>query len=512
MKYPRALAPVFFLHGLLLGLGVPTIRAEDGNGLPVRLYVREVSLSVLGKPAKVLAIEQDSGVQGFEPQTSSGFNVEVVNQLKEPTSIHWHGLVLPALMDGVPFVSQEPIPPNRKFNYQFPLKQSGTYWMHSHFGLQEQSLGTASLILQTQEQQAKADEQYVVLLGDFSFKPSSQILKELKVGMKRMKGMGGMKEMPKNQTLVAQKWDDAAQRFTVTSVDGELPDTDVKYDALLANRHTLDDPQVFPVKPGHTVLLRIIAGSSATNFFVNTGTVTAELTAADGQDILPLAGNFFQLGIAQRIDLLIKVPEQGGVFPIIAQGEGTRQQCGVVLATEGNAAPKVPVEAKFPAAGLDNTQELRLTAKNPLPERPVDRSLPCVLGGNMANYSWTINGFAYPNNNSLDVKEGERVEIVMRNDTGMSHPMHLHGHDVQVIEIDGKKVNGAVRDTLIVPPRSTIKVIFDANNPGVWAFHCHILYHLAAGMFTVLKYEGANTEFWQPDKTLSELATLGPER
>jgi FtsP/CotA-like multicopper oxidase with cupredoxin domain len=158
---------------------------EDGNGLPIRLYVREVSLTVLGKQAKVLAIEQNSGVRSFEPQTSSGFNVEVINQLKEPTSIHWHGLVLPALMDGVPFVSQEPIPPNGKFHYQFPLKQSGTYWMHSHFGLQEQSLGTAPLILWTEEQQAKADEQYVVLLHDFSFKPVSQILKELKAGMKR---------------------------------------------------------------------------------------------------------------------------------------------------------------------------------------------------------------------------------------------------------------------------------------------------------------------------------------
>src|SRR3984893_7976401 len=158
MKYPRALAPVFFLHCLLLGLGVPTIRAEDGNGLPIRLYVREVSLSVLGKPAKVLAIEQDSGVQGFEPQTSSGFNVEVVNQLKEPTSIHWHGILLPPLMDGVPYVSQDPIPPNGKMAYKFPLKQSGTYWMHSHFGLQEQMLNSAPLILQSEEQKAKADE------------------------------------------------------------------------------------------------------------------------------------------------------------------------------------------------------------------------------------------------------------------------------------------------------------------------------------------------------------------
>lgn len=167
---------------------------------------------------------------------------------------------------------------------------------------------------------------------------------------------------------------------------------------------------------------------------------------------------------------------------------------------------KLPTEAEFATAGLDNTQELRLTAKNPLPAKPVDRSLPCVLGGSMATYKWTINGLAYPNDKSLDVKEGERVEILIRNDTAMSHPMHLHGHDVQVVEIDGKKLNGALRDTLLIPPRSAATVIFDANNPGIWAFHCHILYHLAAGMFTVLRYQGADTRFWQPEKTLSELA------
>ena len=108
------------------------------------------------------------------------------------------------------------------------------------------------------------------------------------------------------------------------------------------------------------------------------------------------------------------------------------------------------------------------------------------------------------------MKEGERVEILFRNDTNMSHPMHLHGHDFQVVEIDGKRLNGALRDTLLVPPRSAIKVHFDANNPGVWAFHCHILYHLATGMFTVLKYQGANTDFWQPEKTLSEIPGLEP--
>jgi FtsP/CotA-like multicopper oxidase with cupredoxin domain len=156
MRSARFHAGILFLVCILVVLSAPSIRAQAAKSPPIRLYVREVSLKILGKEVKVMAITQESGAQGFNPQTSQGFDVEVVNQLKEPTSIHWHGLVVPALMDGVPFVSQEPIPPNGKFHYQFPLRQSGTYWMHSHFGLQEQSLGTAPLILQTKEQQAKA--------------------------------------------------------------------------------------------------------------------------------------------------------------------------------------------------------------------------------------------------------------------------------------------------------------------------------------------------------------------
>jgi FtsP/CotA-like multicopper oxidase with cupredoxin domain len=510
MKLQSALAPIAVLISLSGLLSCPPVASAEGaSDSPVRLYVREVPFKIFGKEVKVLAIEQESGAEGLNPKTSDGFNVEVVNQLKQPTSIHWHGIVLPSLMDGVPFVSQEPIPPGATFRYHFPLKQSGTYWMHSHFGLQEQLLASAPLILQTAEQQARADEQYVVLLSDYSTKPPGQILKQLKAGMK---GTGGVSKMPPAQKLVTQKWDDQTHGFVSAVVAAELPDTDIQYDALIANRRTFGDPDVFRVNPGHTVLLRIIAGSAATNFFVNTGTLTALLIATDGKDVLPVSGNFFQLGIAQRIDLLVTIPEQGGVFPIVAQGEGTKQQCGVVLATEGEAIPKIPVEAEFATAGLDNTQELRLTAKNPLPEKAIDRSLPCVLGGTMTKYDWTINGSAYPERNSLEVKEGERVEIVLRNETGMTHPMHLHGHDVEVTEIDGKKVSGALRDTLIVPPNSTIKVIFDANNPGIWAFHCHILYHALVGMFTVVEYAGADTPFWQPEKTLSELNGAGSER
>ncbi|MBV8212056.1 MAG: multicopper oxidase domain-containing protein [Verrucomicrobia bacterium] len=136
MKLPALREPI----ALFIGFALVSMTAATAEPPPVRLYVREVAIKILGQIRRVVAIEQESGATGLELRAADGFNVEVVNQLKEPTSIHWHGIVLPALMDGVPFVSQDPIPPGGSFHYQFPLKQSGTYWMHSHYGLQEQLL------------------------------------------------------------------------------------------------------------------------------------------------------------------------------------------------------------------------------------------------------------------------------------------------------------------------------------------------------------------------------------
>jgi Multicopper oxidase len=121
--------------------------ALSGASEPVRLFVKEVPLKVLGKEVSVIAIEQADGKQGYSPEKDDGFHVEVVNQLKVPTCLHWHGLILPNLMDGVPFVTQNPIAPGKSFRYDFPLKQSGTYWMHSHYGLQEQLYNSAPLII-----------------------------------------------------------------------------------------------------------------------------------------------------------------------------------------------------------------------------------------------------------------------------------------------------------------------------------------------------------------------------
>jgi FtsP/CotA-like multicopper oxidase with cupredoxin domain len=493
---------------------VGSLRAESNEikteSKPVKLFVREVPITVLGKTVKVTTIDQSDGVQGYSPEKSDGFHLEVVNQLPVPTSIHWHGLILPNLMDGVPYLTQEPIPPGGTYKYDFPLKQGGTYWMHSHYGQQEQQLTSAPMIIRTPAQSRLADAEFTVMLTDFSFTSPKDILKSLTANAGGMHGKSDLKTMnmsnPKD-SLTVQQWDPASKRLVSHQIKGPAPDIDVKYDALLANRRTLDNPELFAVKPAQTVLLRLIAASAATNFFIDTGDLDATITATDGENVKPLKGNFFQLAVAQRLDLLVTIPATGGFFPILALGEGSTLQTGCLLATPGAEIPKpgLGIRGQRMMGGLNNTQEIRLEAEEPLRDRPVQRSLPSVLGGNMMSYAWTINGATYPNRESLNVKEGERVELVNTNETGMSHPMHLHGHVFEVTEIDGQKISGAKRDTILVPPKSTIKIIFDADDPGVWAYHCHILYHLAAGMFAVLKYEGADTEFWQPDKTKAEL-------
>jgi FtsP/CotA-like multicopper oxidase with cupredoxin domain len=490
-----------------------------GNALgstsePVRLFVKEVPLKVLGREVTVIAIEQPDGTQGYSPEKADGFHVEVVNQLKVPTSIHWHGLILPNLMDGVPFVTQDPIAPGKSFRYDFPLKQSGTYWMHSHYGLQEQLYNSAPLIIWTPEERTKADRQVVVMLSDFSFTPPEQILEGLKSGMQSPsmkknpsgeKSEGGnSKKMSGNMVksppaeVIAQKWDDSKQRLVRTVLRAPEAEIDVKYDALLANRRTLDDPEIISVGAGESVLLRLIAASSSQNFYVDTGALEAEVLAVDGKAVRPMKGNFFQLGVAQRLDLKVIIPKEGGAYPISAQGEGTKLLCGVVLVTKGASVPQLSRTTALSTAALDNTQEKRLRALNPLPDRPIDRTLPATLGGNMATYVWTINGAAYPNRKSLDIRRGERVGIAFTISTKMGHPMHLHGHDFQVVEIDGEKISGALRDTLMVTPGSKMTVVFDADNAGIWPLHCHLLYHLDSGMFTVVKYDGADTKFWKP--------------
>jgi len=468
-----------------------------------RLTVKEVPLIVHGKEFTVAEIVQDNGTHGYSPIESEGFNVEVVNKLKVPTCIHWHGLVDPNKFDGVPFVTQNPILPGESYKYKFSLKQAGTFWMHSHYGLQEQYLASAPLIIRNKPMAAM--QEVVIMLPDFTFTPANEVLK----GLIEAPAMS-MEPAPPLK-LYGQTWDDTRNRLTRKEVDGTVANADVEYDALLANRRTIDDPEIIPVTAGKPVRLRIIAASTATNFYVSVPEeLSPRLVAVDGSDIEFVAGDYFQLAVAQRIDVIVRIPDGGGAFPIVAQGEGSLLLAGVTLKTENAGAITLPTQAKLNTVSLDYTQERVLRSAEPLRPRPIDNKLACSLEGTMKGYLWKINGHAYPNHQSLDVKAGQRVTVHFTNPTNMGHPMHLHGHVFQVVGLDGEKVEGATRDTLLIPPNQSGTIVFNADNVGIWAFHCHIIYHMARGMFTVLKYETADTSFWKPEESAREMLTLKP--
>jgi FtsP/CotA-like multicopper oxidase with cupredoxin domain len=335
--------------------------------------------------------------------------------------------------------------------------------MHSHQGLQEAFLLSAPLIVH--DPSGKVDEQEIILfLGDFSFTSPSAIYSKLRKP--------------------------AAKAMAMDKPDAN----DVDYDAYLINDRTLLDPDVVQVEKNGRVRLRIINGSSGTNFFVSLGDLQGELIATDGMDVAPVSGSRFPLAIAQRIDVRVQLPGEGA-FPILAHREGATEQAGVILATRGAPIRKLPPKNAAPAGLLTLDLESRLVAASPLAAKPIDQSFDLRLQGDMARYAWPINGIVFdtadPSSQKAQVrvKRGQRVALKFINETGMSHPMHLHGHSFQVIEINGKSLQGALRDTILVPPRTSVTVAFDANNPGIWYVHCHILWHLAAGMATLVQYE-----------------------
>jgi FtsP/CotA-like multicopper oxidase with cupredoxin domain len=270
---------------------------------------------------------------------------------------------------------------------------------------------------------------------------------------------------------------------------GKADLNDITYDAFLANDRTLADPQVFDVEKGAEVRLRIINGAASTNFWIDLGAIEGTVVTVDGNPVAPLKVQQFPLAVAQRVDIIMRMPADGKTVPVLARGEGRTLQTGVVLRPPRAAVPKILETAQDASPPITLMDETKLRAAQPLPSRPIDRSVPVDLIGNMASYTWglAVNGLAGA---PVTVATGERVELVMRNTTMMAHPMHLHGPSFQVTEINGQSFPGAMRDTVLVTPRSTVKVVLDADNPGLWAFHCHNLYHMEAGMFTTMVYRG----------------------
>lgn len=473
-----------------LGAGVSALaRAQAAEASPKILRIERRVIDVNGKPASVFGVSQPDGIFGLATEVGAPFRVRVENHIDEPSLLHWHGLTPPWRQDGVAGISAPPIPPGGAAEYDFPLPFGGAYWMHSHFGLQEQLLLSAPLIIRSRNNATKARE-IVLMLADFSFTPPQQIFENLRKGA-NASGMGKAMNMAEtgqmNKTIVEPA---AMPGLPSTGNTPPQPDlNDVVYDAFLANDRTLADPEVVSLEPGEEVLLRIINASSMSAYHIDLGRIEGELIAVDGHGILPVKGRRFPITVAQRLDVRFLLPKDVGAYPVLALLEGARRRSGLILRAGRSHVEKIAELSDAAAPALTLELESRLQATEPLRPRKTDRVHVLNLTGAMQHYQWSINDVVWSEATPpLPVSAGERVELLFVNRTPMPHPMHLHGHTFQVVAIDGERFAGAVRDTVLVPPKTSVAVAFDADNPGWWALHCHLLYHMDAGMFTTIRY------------------------
>lgn len=452
-------------------------KATSSGGGTRSLAVTKRVIEVNGRAADVFGLLQPNGTVGLTLDAEAPFDVALANQGGEATLIHWHGLVPPWNMDGVPDNPAALLKAKETRRYRFPVGSGGTHWMHAHT-LQEQNLLAAPLIVRTADDRQRDEQEVFVLLHDFSFTPAEELLAKLKgaTGGHGMNHSGMMQGMTSNMQ---------GGHMSGMAMPGmaAMDLNDIEYDAYLANDRTLDDPEVVTVESGGRVRLRIINGATATAFTIDTGTIAGQMIAVDGQPIQPISGNHFPISMGQRLDIRLELPKSAAAHPILALREGTDHRTGIILAPSGAKIAKIASRGTEPGPVVGLDLEQRLAAVTPLPARPAERRFELTLTGNMSGYDWRIEG-----GDGLDVREGDRVEVAMRNMSMMSHPMHLHGHHFQVVDINGKAIGGAVRDTIVVPPMGSVSVVFDANNPGRWPLHCHHLYHMASGMMFFVAY------------------------
>jgi FtsP/CotA-like multicopper oxidase with cupredoxin domain len=464
------------------GLGLAPVGGAQATAAQT-LIVERRSLDIKGKAASVFGIRQLNGSTGLTLDPGERFQVELVNKAGEETVIHWHGQTPPNAQDGVTSTGSTLIAAGDAQSYDFALRP-GTHWMHSHHGLQEQLLLAAPLVVRSAEDLKLDAQEVTVLLHDFTFRNPAEVLAHVTGG----RGMqhGGM--MMRSGTMMPQQVV-VAGGHAGRAMSGMTMDlNDVDYDAYLANDRTLDDPLVVRVERSGRARLRLINGATSTAFWIDLGAVTGTVLAVDGNPVRPVTGNRFPLAQGQRLDLLIRMPVGGGVIPVLAQREGDRTRTGIILATPDARVMRVADRARAAVGLIDLSIERRLVAAAPLLAGGPSLSHRIALTGSMMPYAWSINGHGWANRKPLRVKQGQRVVLEMVNRSPMAHPMHLHGHHFQVVGINGKALQGAMRDTVLVPIDSAVTIAFDADNPGNWLLHCHNLLHMATGMMTEVAY------------------------
>ncbi len=441
--------------------------------------IEEKSIAPLGTSTKATLINGTLPGTEIRYREDDMFRVLVNNRLQVPTTLHWHGMIVPNFMDGVPGVTQMPIAAGNSVMYEYPLRQTGTYWYHSHYGFQEQTGLSGPLIIEEREAPFAYDHDAVIMLGDWLDQDPEGIVPQIRGEQPET---AAVKPPPGGYKFPADK------PFNV----------DINYPGYLMNGQSNKNPWSLRVRPGDRIRLRLINASTSTFFRVALDGHPMHLIAADGQLVDPMSVDNLVIGTAERYDVLISVGKPGS-FTLHAAALGTSQQVVGIIHT-ANSAPKPnldPVKISGKSGGMADYSTLRSPYPTTLPDGPV-KEFKIDLGGDMKKYLWSMAGEYYPEVFSPDgkatplkIQYGDRVRVRLTNSTMMFHPMHLHGHFFRLLRQPGAWDDpmAPLKDTLAVGPKQEVDFEFTADNPGNWFFHCHNLYHLACGMARVVQYE-----------------------
>ena len=530
-------------HILLIGVGLFSSTWVMAAVKEYDLTIAEQTVNITGKPVERITVNGKFVAPLLEFEEGDEAVIRVHNKLKnQDSSIHWHGLLLPGIMDGVPgFNKFHGIAPNKTYEYKFKVRQNGTYWYHSHSKGQEQDGLYGAFVIYPKDKTPltaaeKTDKDYVVLLSDFHNSTSDQIMKNIKKEadyyQNRRETVFDVLKQVKRDGLKAT-WQDRSMWNQMRMLKTDM--SDVTGYTFLMNGKTPQQNWTGNFKAGEKVRLRFINASAMSFFDVRIPNLKMTVVSADGQPVKPVPVDEFRIGTAETYDVIVE-PKQAhyqieaesidrtgfsvGTLheessPAVKQIEMPKSRPRALLTMEDmgmshdmssmkdmnhdmsmNTAPKnssntnddtvfgwanasTPVGKK--ALQYSDLQALDQQQDTRAPEREIE----VRLGGNMERYIWTINGKKFNETEPLEVKYGERIRLKFINDSMMAHPMHLHGMFMQ-LENGQDPSNIPNKHTVIVPPGKTITTLLTADELGEWAIHCHLLYHMSAGMMNKL--------------------------
>jgi FtsP/CotA-like multicopper oxidase with cupredoxin domain len=535
-----------------LAQGMPATMPEL-SGDDIRLTIGHTPITIDGRAAHAVTINGTVPGPLLRLKEGQRARISVTNSLDEETSIHWHGLLVPPDMDGVPGVSFPGIPPGETFVYEFPVAQSGTYWYHSHSGMQEPMGHYGPIVIEpAHPDPVESEREHVIVLADHSDLHPHVIFKRLKqqsgVFNQQRQTIAGLLAGEDQPAAERAKW----ARMLMDPTD--ISDVTGAVMTFLVNGHGPTDNWTALYKPGERVRLRFVNAAAQMIFNVRIPGLKLSVVAADGQNVRPVEVDELQIGNAETYDILVH-PVEDRAYTIVAEAVDRSGLGRATLAPRPGMSAAVPPLRERPLAtmrdmgmdmpgmdhggmdhgGMDmsmrnprNAPQVRmgpdvqmitpmpmdrtgepgqglagvdhrvlvyrdLVALEPNPDtRAPSRALEIRLTGNMERFSWGFDGWKFSDGPPpYSFRGGERVRITLVNDTMMTHPIHLHGHFFELVH--GPVGHMPRKHTVNVLPGG--KVTFDLTaHEGDWAFHCHMLYHMHGGMFQVFKVRGAGGE------------------